>query len=82
MESQQIDTGVHIGGYRPSVLSRPSQGVTLIAVTRVRDATAAEVAVIADPVLSQGGQRNTSARQRCRIVLTERCPYVTKQRRR
>jgi hypothetical protein len=45
--------------------------------TRVPDAPAKEVAVTADPELSQGGKRNSSAHQRCRIVLTERCSYVT-----
>jgi hypothetical protein len=63
------------GGYRTSVLSRPSRRVTVIAVTGQSVMPTAHVAVTAD--------RNSAAKltavliKRCGHVLTERCRYIT-----
>src|SRR5258708_27565090 len=60
-ECRQTEPGAHIGGYRTSALSRPSQRVTVAAVTG--HAVTPRLASCGDrrPGLSQGAETNNSA---------------------
>jgi hypothetical protein len=68
----------HNGGYRTSAVSRPSQLVTVIAVTGQSVMPTAQVAMTADQDAVRAAKATAVLIKRCRTVLTERCHYITK----
>jgi hypothetical protein len=70
--------GTTSGGYRTSVLSCPSQHVTVIAVTeQSRDAVTVQVAVTATQDSVRAAKVAAVLSKRCRTVLTERSRSIT-----
>jgi hypothetical protein len=69
----------HIGGYRTSVLSRPSQCVTMIVVTgQSLMPRLQQVTVTADQDSVRAVKVTAVPIKRCRTVLTERRRDITK----